>query len=128
MRITQGLENELNMLAVMIARGQGTALREHLDGLGLEQRIQLLHDLSRRTRLMHSADKTLSVMRVFVEGSSLGDRKLDPAKRFLEIRFSREVMRLMEGEWVYLERVFPYDSNVHREIRYRDIGPSTFSF
>lgn len=128
MRITQGLENEMNMLAVMIARGQGTALREHLDGLGLELRIQLLHDISRRTRLMHRADKTLSVMRVFVEGSSLGDRKLDPAKRFLEVRFSREVLRLIEGEWVYLERVFPYDANVHREVRYRDVGTSTLPF
>lgn len=128
MRLTQGSEYELNMLAVMTAQGQGTALREHLTELGLELRIQLLHDLSRRTRLMHRADKSLSVMRVFVEASSLQDRKLDPAKRFLEIRFSREILRLMEGEWVYLERMFPYDANVHREVRFRDLGSSTLPF
>lgn len=121
MTVTRVTDSDLDVLAIMAAQGQGTALKEFLQHGGLEARIRLLNDLSRRSRLLHRANKNLSVLKVFVDSAALADRRTDPSKRYLEVRFSKEVLKLMEGDWIYMERIFLLDFDVHREVRYRDL-------
>lgn len=118
------MDNErVDMIARLAMQGKGTALREQIEGLGLEDRISLLRKIASRAGAIRQQEKSLPALRVIVEWIQEDDVVADSKLRHhLQVRLCQEVIKVFAGDCIYQECLYLFDPDLRREVNYFDVA------
>lgn len=112
-------EADFGLLVSMIMRGDGNALKQYIEPLGLEERISFLREVVQQSRKARRSDKSLSALSLVVQWRLEEDARADSKlNHHLHIQLCREVAKVFAGPFLYNERLYLYDPLLRREVEY----------
>lgn len=112
-------ESDFALLVSMVMRGEGHALRQYIEPLGLEERLSFLREVVQQSRKARRNDKKLSALSLVVQWRPEEDVRADSKLNYhLQIQLCQEVAKVFAGPCLYNERLYLYDPLLRREVEY----------